>query len=53
MRLQTVKLTIPHRNKDGTRRVAVEVLPEKQEKPIPQVLVKVLSRLYEERRNTS
>lgn len=55
MQLNTIKMTIPRQNMKSDCHVTVEVMPEKQDKPVHKVLVAMLGRLYynERKVNTS
>ncbi len=55
MQLNTIKMTIPRQNVKSDCHVTVEVMPEKQDKPVHKVLVAMLGRLYynERKVNTS
>ena len=45
MKLQQIKMTIPRCNKKKVYRAAVTVMPEKHDKPVRQMLVKMLVKL--------
>ncbi|MBQ8697829.1 MAG: hypothetical protein IJ521_02370 [Schwartzia sp.] len=46
MKLQSVKITIPRRKDEDQQIIDITFLPQKCEKPVHQVLVSMLGRLY-------